>query len=154
MRQAATFSITNSAAPPTLPKVYTLSTMGPDELNDSVRNGKRCDLIGIDTANKILEKREDWKHCRADREMITQTISRSALPPTSSLNVEYLNFPFMIPRFRNISTARLNALLRFHLRPINVVVSHDPFPSLRTDRCLISGYASRLDAFSAYHVQT
>ena len=38
---------------------------------------------------------------------------------------------FPIPKNRNqaermISSARLNALLHFHLHPINVVVSHDP----------------------------
>ena len=36
----------------------------------------------------------------------------------------------MISRFPNrsraISTSQLNALLRFHLMPINVIISHDP----------------------------
>ena len=32
----------------------------------------------------------------------------------------------MVPRFRGISTARLSALRRVHLRPINVVISYDP----------------------------
>src|SRR3954466_7155490 len=35
---------------PTLPRVYTLSTMGLDELNDSVRDGKRCGLARIITS--------------------------------------------------------------------------------------------------------
>lgn len=37
---------------------------------------------------------------------------------------------FMISRFPNrnraISTSQLNALLRFHLMPINVIISHGP----------------------------
>ena len=36
---------------PTLPCRYQHSTIGPDGLNFSVRNGKRCDPIGIATGN-------------------------------------------------------------------------------------------------------
>ena len=46
--------------------------------------------------------------------------------------------------FRVISTARLNASPRLHLRPIDVVVFNDPHGDL------ILRLASRLDAFSAY----
>jgi len=49
---------------------------------------------------------------------------------------------------RGISTPRLNALLRFHLVPINVVISHGP------QRFLILGLVSRLDAFSGYPFPT
>ena len=50
--------------------------------------------------------------------------------------------------YRAIRTARLHALLRFHLRPIDVVVYHGPRggPVLRG--------VSRLDAFSGYPVRT
>src|SRR5687768_3439847 len=48
---------------------------------------------------------------------------------------------------RAIRTARLRALPRFHLRPIDVVVSHGP----RGD--LVSRGVSRLDAFSGYPVR-
>ena len=51
-------------------------------------------------------------------------------------------------RVRAISTARLRTLPRFHLPPIYVVVSDDPQGDL------ILGWASRLDAFSAYPVRT
>ena len=50
--------------------------------------------------------------------------------------------------FRVISTARLNASPRLHLRPIDVVVFNDPHGDL------ILRLASRLDAFSAYPYPT
>src|SRR5919202_4193751 len=56
-------------------------------------------------------------------------------------------------RPRVISTGPLNALLRVHVPPINVVVSHDPY-SLEGMGSLISRWASRLDAFSGYPIQT
>ena len=52
------------------------------------------------------------------------------------------------PADRAISTGQLNALLRLHLRPIDVVVFHGS----RGD--LVSRGASRLDAFSGYPVRT
>ena len=53
-----------------------------------------------------------------------------------------------IERFRAISTGRLHGLLRFHLRPIDVVVFHG------SRRDLVLRGASRLDAFSGYPVRT
>ena len=47
----------------------------------------------------------------------------------------FWNFPFMVPRSRDISNARLNALRRFHLRPINVVISHDPITKRHLGVC-------------------
>ena len=47
-----------------------------------------------------------------------------------------------------ISTGQLNALLRLHLRPIDVVVFHGPQGDL-----VLRG-ASRLDAFSGYPVRS
>jgi hypothetical protein len=49
---------------------------------------------------------------------------------------------------RAIRTARLRALLRFHLRPIDVMVCHGPRGGL-----VLRG-VSRLDAFSGYPVRT
>ena len=54
---------------------------------------------------------------------------------------------FWSERFRAIRTARLRALLRFHLRPIHVLVWHGP----RGD--LVWRGVSRLDAFSGYPVR-
>ncbi len=50
---------------------------------------------------------------------------------------------------RAISTTRLRASPPLHLWPIDVVVSHGP-----SERGLISWWASRLYAFSAYPVRT
>ncbi len=50
--------------------------------------------------------------------------------------------------YRAISTGQLNALLRLHLRPIDVVVFHGPQGDL-----VLRG-ASRLDAFSGYPVRS
>jgi hypothetical protein len=47
-----------------------------------------------------------------------------------------------------ISTGQLSALLRVHLRPIDVVVCHGPQGDL------VSRGASRLDAFSGYPVRS
>ena len=49
---------------------------------------------------------------------------------------------------RAISTGQLSTLLHLHLRPIDVVVFHGPQGDL------VSGGASRLDAFSGYPVRT
>ena len=50
---------------------------------------------------------------------------------------------------RRISTGRLNALLRLHRRPIDLVVYQASY-SLKGMGELISRTASRLDAFSGY----
>jgi hypothetical protein len=54
---------------------------------------------------------------------------------------------------RCISTGLLHASLRFHIQPINQVVYLEPYP-LKEVGDLILGWASRLDAFSGYPVQT
>ena len=48
---------------------------------------------------------------------------------------------------RAISTGKLHTLLRFHTRPINVVVFHD------SQGILVFRWVSRLDAFSGYPVR-
>ena len=48
---------------------------------------------------------------------------------------------------RAISTGKLHTLLRFHTRPINVVVFHD------SQGILVLRWVSRLDAFSGYPVR-
>ena len=52
-----------------------------------------------------------------------------------------------------ISTGLLNALLHLHIPPINLVVYQDPY-SLKGMGELILRWASRLDAFSGYPIQT
>ena len=53
-----------------------------------------------------------------------------------------------IKAYRAISTGQLRGLLRFHLRPIDVVVFHG------SRRDLVLRRVSRLDAFSGYPVRT
>ena len=57
------------------------------------------------------------------------------------------------PSPRLISTGRLNVLPRLHLRPIHLVVCKESY-SVNQMGDLILRLASRLDAFSAYPVQT
>ena len=57
------------------------------------------------------------------------------------------------PSPRPISTGRLNALPRLHLRPIDLVVYEGSYPVDPVGE-LILGSASRLDAFSGYPVRT
>ncbi len=54
---------------------------------------------------------------------------------------------------RAISTGQLNALQRFHIRPINQLVLLDPSGGSRPRGDLILKEASRLDAFSGYPVR-
>ena len=56
-------------------------------------------------------------------------------------------------RPRSISTGQLNASLHLHLRPIYHLVLVGPYFLIGMGE-LILRLASRLDAFSAYHVQT
>ncbi len=55
---------------------------------------------------------------------------------------------------RAISAGQLHASPRFHTRPINLVVFEGPSGDSRSRGGLISGGASRLDAFSGYPVRT
>jgi hypothetical protein len=50
--------------------------------------------------------------------------------------------------YRAISTGKLHTLLRFHTRPIDVVVFHG------SQGILVFRWVSRLDAFSGYPVRT
>ena len=126
--QAALFE--NNRRRPTLPGGCPPSTIGPGRLNFSVRNGKRCFPAGM-----------------------TAELSRRACVrrhPQNSIATLHRVFK---SRPRAISTARLNALLRLHRPPIKVVVSDRPY-SLEGMGALISRWASRLDAFSGYPIQT
>jgi hypothetical protein len=55
---------------------------------------------------------------------------------------------------RAISTRQLQPLPAFHTAPINLVVFQGPSGDSRSQGGLISGGASRLDAFSGYPVRT
>ncbi len=86
--------------------------------------------------------------------------SRPLTPPdkASSNSVSRaLHSEHVIPEFnpspRPISTGRLHALLRFYLRPINLVFYQGPY-RVKPVGDLISGWVSHLDAFSAYPFRT
>ena len=117
---------------PTLPGGCPPSTIGAGGLNFSVRNGKRCFPAAMTTGN-----------CE-DR------ARRKARAP-SKLHSDFMTVFKSRPRV--ISTGPLNTSLCLHVPPINVVVSHDPY-SLEGMGGLISRWASRLDAFSGYPIQT
>src|SRR4029079_15431328 len=85
-------------------------------------------------------------HCQRSRRVGLKSDTWPAIPsklhsnPTCSKS-----------RPRAISTGQLNALLRLHRPPIDVVVFHGPY-SLEVIGNLISRWASRLDAFSGYPI--
>jgi hypothetical protein len=114
---------------PTLPGACAPSTIGAGGLNFSVRNGKRCTPAAM-TAQIVEVAGSTRAH--PQNSIAASTCSKS--------------------RPRAISTGPLNALLRLHVPPINVVVYHGPY-SLEGMGGLISRWASRLDAFSGYPIQ-
>ena len=123
---------------PTLPGACAPSTIGANGLDFSVRNGKRYFPVAM--AAELSKGRartgvqRAWRGSRhLQNSIATQTCSKS--------------------RPRAISTGQLNALLRLHRPPIDVVVFHGPY-SLEVMGNLISRWASRLDAFSGYPIQT
>ena len=115
-----------------LSHVLRRSTIGATALNGRVRDGIGCfarakatrpgkKRIGVAPFGAMLSK---------------DAFGRS--PASSGSNQAY----------RAISTGQLNALLRLHLRPIDVVVFHGP------QGYLVLRGASRLDAFSGYPFRT
>ena len=87
--------------------------------------------------------------------MVTgEPLRHSHRKPVASLAPSKLHSEFKVePSPRLISTGRLNVSPRLHLRPIYLVVCKESYSVIRMGD-LISGLASRLDAFSAYPVQT
>ena len=83
-----------------------------------------------------------------------QAIGDELLRDTSRLPPPYFSPPAGEMKKRGgqadrlISTGQLRTLLPLHLRPIDVVVFHEPEGNLFLER------ASRLDAFSAYPFRT
>ena len=105
---------------PTFPGSFPPSIIGARELNCCVRDGNRCILSAIVTGFSSL----NWM----------------------STKLEYDHWLSVRP----ISIGQLNALLHLHLRPINVIVSHESY--LKGGNLFLWG-ASHLDAFSAYPVR-
>ena len=112
---------------PTLPGRIHPSTIGADRLNFRVRNGNGCGPVAIATETCHGASPPKW------REPHENSIANTSADPSP----------------RPISTGRLHALPQFHLRPINVVVSHGPYPVNPVARFILKR-ASHLDAFSGY----
>ena len=130
-----------------LSHVLRRSTIGATALNGRVRDGIGCFARAMTT--KPRKKRQ---HQRCGRTIRSghNGCSKSLVLLTMRLSVVLLNLAVTGSNqaYRAISTSQLNALLRLHLWPIDVVVFHGPQGDL-----VLKG-ASRLDAFSVYPVRS
>ena len=104
---------------PTLPGSVPPSTIGARELNYCVRDGNRCILSAILTTLKVRTLKTE------------QQLTHTAF---------FLKNHWS--SVRPISIGQLHILLCLHLRPINVVVSHEPYPKGRRSS-LAAGFALR-----------
>ena len=92
-------------------------------------------------------------HCSLkteQREIITHRCSGSCIFPS---HLWKLSFQKSSSSPQPISIGQLHALLRFHLRPIYLLVWKGSY-QLKAVGYLILRCASRLDAFSVYHIHT
>ena len=108
-----------------LSHVYWRSTIGAAALNFRVREGIGCFACAMTTKPR--------KHSFSKSCILYWDVCLLSQFSTGSNQA-----------YRAISTGQLNALLRLHLRPIDVVVYHGP------QGYLVLRGASRLDAFSGY----
>ena len=122
---------------PTLPLRLQSSTIGAGGLNFRVRDGTGCIPSAMATETVSPGSlREAVRGCDPRAEPENHDSEREQKPSP-----------------RPISTGRLHALPRFHLRPINLVVFEGPY-LVDPVGDLISGRVSHLDAFSAYLFRT
>ncbi len=158
------FSI-NSLRRPTLPHSFPCSTIGPERLNFRVRDGNGCGPLGIATEKLVARLRESLFSQTSD---LSDRSDRSDLkqlhfPDLSAAALQFISggggvhrppsVNFYGQASRPISTGKLNALLRLHTQPINVVVYNGPSGDCSRGY-LILKEASRLDAFSGYPFRT
>ena len=107
-----------------LSRVLRRSTIGAGVFHGRVRNGIGCSHPAITTRSAKHKQTRSWSFKCHDISVDTSNENDQAN--------------------RAISTGKLHTLLRFHTRPINVVVFHD------SQGILVSRSVSRLDAFSGY----
>src|ERR1700759_5441580 len=118
-----------------LSRILRYSTIGAEGFHGRVRNGIGCTPFATTTGSskhtgtRGLKARTDYSGKSRQR---TSTAARNEGDQAD----------------RVISTAKLNASLHLHMRPINVVVYHD------SQRDLVLRRVSRLDAFSVYPFTT
>ena len=99
-----------------LSHVLRRSTIGATALNCRVRDGTGCFARAMTT-----KPRKEHGACFCFTPLTSVFVPRLLLRFRNSLAVSGSN-----QAYRAISTGQLNALLRLHLRPIDVVVFHGP----------------------------
>jgi hypothetical protein len=130
------------------------STIGAEGFHGRVRDGIGClaPRYGHQAGNSIPRRAARWGAARTGVchvNGVTEVSVEAALfPRARGKRVLPLCAAVWIKANRAISTGQLNGLLRFHLRPIDVVVFHG------SRRDLVLRRVSRLDAFSGYPVRT
>ncbi len=143
-----------------LSHVLRRSTIGAAALNGRVRNGAGCFACAMTTKPRKTHMLQaacgSGRRKRPAKQVAGRhgshagcSISKSSMCRGCMLSVRNsLAVPGSDQAYRAISTGQLNALLRLHLRPIDVVVFHGP------QGYLVLRGASRLDAFSGYPVRS
>ena len=117
-----------------LSHVLRRSTIGAVALNCRVRDGIGCFAHAMITS----PNKQNQAPSQVDLGLCVYSFRSSRRLASTGSNQAY----------RTISTGQLNASLRLHLRPIDVVVYHGP------QGYLVLKGASRLDAFSGYPVRS
>lgn len=152
-----------------LSHVLRRSTIGATALNGRVRNGAGCFARAMTTKPSKTQNAPSERSRFGARQRIcvqmrvrTPFTFQERYKSTSLSKCTHLCMLLILFRqsqedlsvtgsnqaYRAISTGQLNALLRLHLRPIDVVVFHGP------QGYLVLRGASRLDAFSGYPVRS
>ena len=127
-----------------LSHVLRRSTIGATALNCRVRDGAGCFARAMTTKPRKIQAAH-WYLFGYFVSVINQLLSLSSHAGCVCLrSITVIAVTGSNQAYRTISTSQLNALLRLHLWPIDVVVYHGPQGDL-----VLKG-ASRLDAFSGY----
>lgn len=149
----------------------------PQRLNYCVREGNRCDPLGVVTDNARGGRSSPPRTIDVGTKQVNGRPGRprgadTPAPNTSGKLVRFKNLtlactrrsdvvacqgqgarrPVGVVKPSTVRTAQLKALLPLHMRPINLVVFQGSFV-LRQPSLILRG-ASRLDAFSVYPCRT
>ena len=124
-----------------LSRVLGRSTISGGALNGRVRDGIGC------IAPPMATRPDQGPFVQHQAFQVRHSLPGSCMLPVRGRGV--LPVTGSDQAYRTISTGQLSALLRVHLRPIDVVVCHGP-----ASRDLVLREVSRLDAFSGYPVRT
>ncbi len=151
---------------PTLPRTYARSTIGGSRLNFRVRNGNGCDPAPMATGKLGVWGSASARDasCGATGPISAGDASNRSSQIISVKSSEYpaidrslTTHPQRASEYgqasRLISIGQLNVSLRFHTRPINLVVYQEPSGTYVQGN-LILWRVSRLDAFSVSPFRT